>query len=154
MVGISARDLPKAMRPARTPKEPCPKCGHRICTCLEDDFFGQIRQKGLPQPVRQHRFAAPARQWRYDLAYPSVKVAIDIDGGTWIQGAHVRGAGVENDCEKHNLAALKGWLVIRCTTDMIADGRALTYVERALRVRGMPTEAPLPTQEAFKYPPR
>jgi hypothetical protein len=157
MPSISLADIPNAPqhdRLPRNPKAPCRTCGHRVCTCLEDSLFGQIHQAGLSEPVRQHRFAAPARQWRYDLAYPSVKVAIDIDGGTWIQGAHVRGAGVENDCEKHSTAAILGWLVIRVTTDMIADGRALTYVERALRVRGTPSEQPKPVQAAFGYPPR
>jgi hypothetical protein len=162
MPSVSLRDIERVLPKGHPPKEgrsrpplaPCPRCGNRPCTCLMDDLCGQLRQAGHPLPIREHRFAAPARQWRLDGAYPSIKVGIECDGGTWTQGRHTRGYGFENDCEKLNLAALHGWLILRFTTDMIKDGRALIAVERALRVRGMPTEEPTSVQLASGYPPR
>jgi very-short-patch-repair endonuclease len=154
MPSVSLADIPKARRPQGIPREPCPTCGNRPCTCLMDTLCGQLAQRGQPLPIREYRFAAPARQWRFDGAYVAAKIGIECDGGTWVQGRHTRGYGFENDCEKLDLAAVMGWLILRFTTDMIADGRALTYVERALRVRGMPTEEPGPIQAAFGYPPR
>jgi hypothetical protein len=48
------------------------------------------------------------------------------------RGRHVRGRGYERDCEKYNAAALAGWIVLRVTTDMIQDGRALALLETAI----------------------
>lgn len=87
---------------------------------------------GLPAPVAEHRFAPP-RRWRFDLAWPERRLAVEVDGGTWIGGRHVTGAGYERDAEKHNAAVLAGWRVLRVTPAMITDGRALAFIEAALR---------------------
>lgn len=92
----------------------------------------QIRAAGLPEPVTEHQFH-PVRKWRFDWAWPAHMVAVEIDGGTWSGGRHVRGKGYEDDCVKINEATLLGWKVIRVTTKMVADGRALDFIERALK---------------------
>jgi very-short-patch-repair endonuclease len=84
----------------------------------------QIAQDGLPVPKREHRFAL-SRLWRFDFAWPEYKLAVEIDGGTWSGGSHVRGKGVERDCEKRNAAVMDGWRILRYTGDMVNDGRAL-----------------------------
>lgn len=90
--------------------------------------FCQLSQ--LPAPVREHRFAAP-RRWRFDYAWPERRLALEIEGGTWTGGRHVRGQGYERDCEKYNAAALAGWTVLRVTTAMVRDGRALALLQEA-----------------------
>ncbi len=55
-----------------------------------------------------------------------------VDGGLHSGGRHVRGAGAERDAEKHSLAAIEGCRVLRVSTAMVRDGRALEYVRRAL----------------------
>jgi hypothetical protein len=70
--------------------------------------------------LREHRFAPP-RRWRFDLAIPLRMVAVEIDGGTWTGGRHVRGDGYERDCRKLNAATALGWAVYRMTTAMAAD---------------------------------
>ena len=79
----------------------------------------------------EHRFAPP-RRWRFDFAWPDRKVAVEVEGGTFIAGRHSNGAGFEADCVKYAEAALMGWLVLRVTPHMIEDGRALALIERAL----------------------
>ena len=69
---------------------------------------------------REHVFN-PTRKWRFDFAWPAAKVAVEIDGGTWGNGRHSRGAGYAADCEKLNNAAMLGWCVIRLTPAMIED---------------------------------
>lgn len=86
----------------------------------------------LPTPVTEHRFH-PVRRWRFDLAWPDVKLAVEVEGGTWTGGHHSYGKGFESDCEKYNEATLRGWRVLRVTPGMIDDGRALETIERALR---------------------
>lgn len=91
---------------------------------IETDFCAL----GLPQPVREHRFHPP-RRWRFDYCWPTGKIAVEIDGGTWVAGRHTSGAGYEKDCEKFNQAALDGWLVFHFTTKMVTDGRAFSTLE-------------------------
>jgi very-short-patch-repair endonuclease len=97
-----------------------------------DTLAWHLRAAGLPEPVRELRFHA-SRRWRFDLAYPDRMVAIEVDGATWTGGRHTRGAGYEADCEKVNEAILAGWTVLRFTSGMVDDGRALATVERVLR---------------------
>lgn len=53
------------------------------------------------------------RKWRFDYANPRLKVAIEIEGGIWINGRHIRGRGYKNDMEKYNRAQILGWKVMR-----------------------------------------
>lgn len=99
----------------------------------------QIAAAGLPAPQREHRFH-PTRRWRFDLAWPEHRVAVEYEGGvaTKARGRHSRGWGFEADCEKYAEAALAGWLVLRCTFDHVRDRRALGWLRRALDLRRSP----------------
>lgn len=92
----------------------------------------QCRVAGLPMPETEIRFAPP-RRWRFDLGWPDRYLAAEVEGGIWKGGRHTRGQGYENDCEKYNAATLAGWRVLRFTTGMVRDGRALAVLEQALR---------------------
>jgi hypothetical protein len=97
-----------------------------------DVLVAQLRAVGLPEPVLEHVFAPP-RRWRFDLAWPDRWLACEIEGATWSPvSRHTRGAGYHKDLEKYNRAALNGWTLIRVTTNMVADGRALALLEEAL----------------------
>jgi len=67
---------------------------------------------------REFRFAPP-RRWRFDYAFPAHKVAVEIEGGVWARGRHVRPRGYAADCEKYTAAAALGWRVLRYTTDRL-----------------------------------
>jgi very-short-patch-repair endonuclease len=67
----------------------------------------------------------PDRKWLFDFAVPKKHLAIEIEGGQWINGRHQRGQGFQNDCEKYNAAAILGWHVLRFTTDMVNSGTML-----------------------------
>jgi len=85
---------------------------------LELAFERVIQRLALPEPVREFKF----RQWFFDYAWLKVKVAVEIDGGTYSTGpasfGHARGKGYRRDCEKGNAAALAGWAVLRADKDM------------------------------------
>lgn len=78
-----------------------------------------IKQSGI-NFVREYRFH-PVRKWRFDFAFPDHMIAVEIEGGTWVRGAHVRGKHYRSDCEKYNTAACMGWTVLRYTSDMLND---------------------------------
>ena len=91
----------------------------------------RLTEAGLTGYALEHRFSPP-RRWRFDFAWPDRKLAVEVEGGTFIGGRHTRGAAFEKDAEKYNEATLQGWRVLRVTPRMIADGRAMAMVERAL----------------------
>lgn len=82
------------------------------------DLFLNYLQQQFPQAevVKELQFH-PDRKWRFDYAFPSRKVAIEIDGAVWTLGRHNRPRGYLNDMEKLNTAASMGWLVLRFSTD-------------------------------------
>lgn len=59
-------------------------------------------------------------------------VAVEIEGGTWVSGAHGRGVHFESDAEKYDEAAILGYRVLRFTNKMVEDGRAIEFTIRAL----------------------
>jgi hypothetical protein len=92
----------------------------------------RLDRSGLGGYVREYYFARPERRWRFDLAYVYQRLAVEIEGGGWIHGRHVRGKGFALDLEKYNEAACRGWRLIRVNGNMIEDGRAIEYVRRML----------------------
>ena len=99
---------------------------------IEEQFALQIKTKQLPEPSREFKFL-PTRRFRFDFAYPDLKIAVEIEGGSWTGGRHTTGSGFRKDCEKYNLAALTGWKVFRFTTDMVRDGIGITILETAIK---------------------
>lgn len=90
----------------------------------------QLQAAGLPAPVLEWRFHPP-RKWRFDLAWPDKRLAVELQGGSFVSGRHTRGVGYRQDCEKFNQAVLDGWRVLQITPAMIVDGSALTVIELA-----------------------
>lgn len=99
---------------------------------LEDLLAFQLRAKGLPEPEREF-YAIPGRRFRFDFAWPTFKLLLEVQGGTWINGSHSRGAGVARDCEKGCLAVVEGWRVAHVDGDQIRTGKAIRWIEAILR---------------------
>lgn len=70
-----------------------------------------FKEHGIPAPVYELQFAPP-RRWRFDLAWPGHKLAIEAQGGLFVGGAHVRGAFLRKEHEKRNHAAAMGWRIL------------------------------------------
>lgn len=128
---------------------------------LEATLLLHIRAAKLPTPVREHRFH-PERKWRFDIAWPEQKLAVECEGGT--RGREVRchacgakvleraksgrmvsvragtghtaGKGYADDLEKCNAAQGMGWRVLRYTLPMIESGVALQEIRQALLTGG------------------
>lgn len=81
--------------------------------------------------TREHRFHA-TRAWRFDFAWPALRLALEVEGGTRSGGRHTTGSGFEADAEKYNEAALLGWTVLRVTSAQVRSGQALRWCEQAL----------------------
>src|SRR5690625_5234731 len=103
---------------------------------LENALLLHLRAHKLPMPEREYRFAAIAtggtgrgtrarldkaglKDWRFDFAYPDLKLAIECEGGGWTGGRHTRGSGFSADLIKYQAAMRLGWTVYRCDAEMI-----------------------------------
>ncbi len=83
---------------------------------------------------REYRFDE-VRKWRFDFALPDQKLAIEVEGGIWINGRHNRGAGMAKDLEKYDAAMRQGWNVYRCSTEMVTQGHAIETIEIVLGLK-------------------
>ncbi len=110
-----------------------------MASSLERAFMTQWRilnaRWQLPDPVPEYRFAAESvgkgrglrkrlaaarlRDWRADLAWVDQKLLVELEGGTFTGGRHVRPKGFADDCQKYNDAQRLGFKVFRYTSDMI-----------------------------------
>jgi very-short-patch-repair endonuclease len=97
----------------------------------EETLALHIRFFKLPSPEREYRFH-PDRRWRVDFAWPDLKVAVEVEGGTYTQGRHVRADGFEKDCEKYNALEELKWTLLRYTSRMVQDGRAIDQIRRII----------------------
>lgn len=83
------------------------------------------------QPEHQYRFH-DTRRWRFDYAWVSRCVAVEIDGGQWSPrgGRH----NTDADREKLNAAAALGWRVLRYSGAMLNDPACVAVeIETALQ---------------------
>jgi very-short-patch-repair endonuclease len=85
-------------------------------------FLDQAITKRCPAALADSAFEYkfhPTRKWRVDLAYPQVRVGIEIHGSVWQQGRHTRGKGFINDRAKMNAAQKLGWVVLEFSADVL-----------------------------------
>lgn len=113
-----------------------------------------LRKLGYPEPETEYIFHEPApgekrRLWRLDLAYPDIKIAVEIHGEAVtrhncptckqvISGRHTRLNGFREDRLKMNTAQVQGWLVIECTAPtQLRTGILYTWLQQAFACRGI-----------------
>jgi hypothetical protein len=90
-----------------------------------------LAEAGLPTPVLHHRVLAGERfVAEVDLAYPELKIAIELDGAV-----HLRSDVRERDLPRQNDLVLEGWVVLRFTWQRFADrpDRLVAEVREAIR---------------------
>lgn len=98
---------------------------------LEDELAFQFKAYKL-NPDREFRFSPP-RRYRFDFAFTDKLLAVEVEGGIWTGGRHVRPMGYSADIAKYNLACLRGWRVLRFTAKDIRSGGAIQTILEALK---------------------
>lgn len=112
----------------------------------EDLFAAQCRQYRLPPFERQLMFAKQAlgRRWTFDFGCREYMLAVEIEGlvvmklagQLVVRGRHASIAGIIEDMEKYNAAALLGWTVLRFPQKYIKPEHAIHMTQRVLAARG------------------
>jgi len=73
----------------------------------------------------------PDRLWRFDLAWPSLMLAIEVDG----RGRHQTDKGRIDDCQKLNAALELGWRCLRYPANSVkTHKRRARIVEQIVRI--------------------
>ena len=107
-----------------------------MCEAVTEYRFAAMAAGGGGKGLRERLKALGLRDWRFDVAIPEYQIAVELDGGTWIQGRHSRGAGVISDMDKINAATVRGWRVLRYThtnhslTQIMADISTLIHKDQ------------------------
>jgi hypothetical protein len=82
---------------------------------LKKDLEFFLKILGIKEPITEFRFH-PTRRWRFDYAWPSLKIALEWEGVMCKKSRHTTVVGYTSDCTKYNEATVLGWQVYRITT--------------------------------------
>ena len=96
-----------------------------------DAFTLMVRSQLHTECVKEYRFH-PTRRWRFDYALPQHKVAVEVEGGVWTGGRHIRPKGFLGDVEKYNAAAVLGWKVLRVTPSQLMTLSTIQLLNNAI----------------------
>ena len=102
---------------------------------VQEYRFAAIATGGTGKGVRKRLNAHRLKDWRFDFADIENKIAIEIEGGIWVGGRHVTGAGFRADAEKYNNAQVMGWTVLRFTDLEVKSGQAILMLNRLYEAR-------------------
>lgn len=103
-------------------------------TKMPDRYVQYLSKQMGVECVSEYRFHQ-TRRWRFDYAFPELKVAIEIDGGVWNYGRHNRPAGYIKDMEKFNAAATLGWIVLKFTPQEKYSLKTLSQIQATIESR-------------------
>lgn len=94
-------------------------------------LYARLERAGIPLGEGQARIIE-GRQFAFDRVWRAEQVAVEVQGGLHVNGAHSRGSGVERDCLKASMAAALGWRLLPISRAMIEDGTAVELIRQAL----------------------
>jgi len=119
---------------------------------LEEALLIQVKACKLAMPEREYRFAAMAtggvgkgvrqrlkteglKDWRFDFAWPELMLAVEVEGGGWINGKHNRGEGFLADLKKYGAAQRMGWTIYRTAGELIKSGEAVHTIKQLINAK-------------------
>jgi very-short-patch-repair endonuclease len=102
---------------------------------LEAEMVQLLRRAGLPEPVRQHEVVVAGRRFRVDLAYPALKIALEIDGDE----PHFGARKSDSDDTRDGFLQLGGYLTQHFTKRHIRNepSESVERVREAFRQRSV-----------------
>lgn len=82
--------------------------------------------------IRECQFYT-VRKWRSDFYILAHRVLIEIEGGVWVNGRHIRGTGYLADLEKYNTASMMGYRLLRFSIQQVLNGEAKAFIKEWLK---------------------
>jgi very-short-patch-repair endonuclease len=99
---------------------------------LEAEILRALAAAGLPMPTAQHRVLVGGRRYRVDLAYPAMRLAIEIDSWAY----HRWRSAFDRDRARRNDLTLAGYRVLQ-VTDGMTHGEIVGLVTEGLATSGL-----------------
>jgi len=115
---------------------------------LEDCFIFHANAMKLPHYEREYRFAAhhvglgkgirqrlkdaDMQDWRYDFFFPDSKLAVEINGGNWVQGRHTRADALQSEYRKEYASDVCGHVLIKFDGEMVKSGEAIQRTKQMI----------------------
>ncbi len=62
--------------------------------------------------IKELRFDS-VRKFKFDYGHLRLKIAVEMEGGIYTGTGHAKTGRYLKDMEKYNMAALRGWLILR-----------------------------------------
>jgi hypothetical protein len=93
-------------------------------------FEQQLSAHGFPAPEREY-FAIPGRDFRWDYAWPQLRVLVEIQGAQ-----HRIKKMFKADIEKRALAMLAGWRCLELDRHSISTERSVEWLSALLLLKG------------------
>lgn len=97
---------------------------------LENLLEEKLKESGLGGYVRPFKIEGLPYVW--DFAYPSIRLLIEVNGGTWVKGGHSTGAGIARDYRKLNAATVAGYKSLLFDGNMVRDDTASAVIAEAI----------------------
>lgn len=116
-----------------SPRHKSPKIKGDGHTGRDKAFDLLCASHGLPCPTHEYQFH-PTRKWRIDYLFEDW-LAVEKQGGLFVEGRHTQGAALLKEYEKLNELAIRGYHVLFVTPEQIASGEAFALIARALTER-------------------
>jgi len=96
--------------------------------------FENVWQRcGGPELIKESK-VCQERKWHNDYLHEATRTVIELDGGIYTNGRHVRPKGFIEDCVKLNTATMLGYRLIRIPTGMATDNylsQIISYLKNA-----------------------
>jgi len=125
---------PDLLKPTKEPKTEARKdIDREIKEAFARKFETIWKQLGGPALSKEAKVCMD-RGWRNDYLYEPKRIIIELDGGVWNGGRHVRPQGFIDDCVKLNEATMLGYKVLRIPTGFATEhylSKIINYLQNA-----------------------
>lgn len=138
---------PDLLKPAKQPKTEARK---DLDKELRESFarqFETVWQRCDGPALRKEFKFCEARDWRNDYLHEPTRIIIELDGGVFNGGRHVRPQGFIEDCVKLNMATMHGYGVIRIPTGFATDNylsQIIKFLQNAQEGQNQKQGLPVP----------
>jgi len=130
------KGLLKKQPPKRKLTEPKKEARRLATIAKREAFFAKLKAADIPLPQYEYLFTHEIglkTMHRADYAWPEFNVALEVEGGIWSNGGHVRGSGKTRDIAKMNLYARAGYRVIYCVPKTLCSKETIQTIKDVLK---------------------
>jgi hypothetical protein len=102
-------------------------------TSTPNDIFPLfIKQMTGYECIKEYRFDT-IRRWRIDYYFPELTLALEVEGGVYSKGRHVRPSGFIGDVCKYNAMTMMGIALIRVLPKELMTQKTIDMIKNFKR---------------------